>query len=642
MQLLRRHLTHVAIMIVFVIEGSVIAQEEPILIPSGFNVSGRVTKSSPEWLLRIHQANELLENSFTERESVLAGTHPDSLGFPLENFAMDASPAITDWIRGHTYSLSSPINLNAGSTPAGVSNQESSIPGIPGFEGNTDYITAEVLMLLEIPLAGVYRFGIHASGGLRVVTGNIQDHFDAIEVASFEGSRDAETVRFDLEFERNGLYQFRALWFTSKENPSFEWWQLDEEDRSILLNSENGLKTYSDEPEAFTSITKITPKNGNQEVLLNQDTLSFELILDDTGIDTDTILASLDDQPAHHSVVSDGFNMTIEIELPELSPYTEYTWTLSFEAGRTLRELKGQFITTVFGSQGTLFIEAEDFDFGKGDWDQLNPTGMTGPYPGGVYRNRGNGNEATEADGSLDFGIDYFANPNSNDDPILGYRAGTGVTIRPLSTKNTDVYRGDFNVISNHVVADQQEGEWLNYTRQFPESEDGSAITYNAFVRIASGEEPVAISLSRVTSGQGTSEQETQVLSVLNTTETGGSKESFIILPLMAISDNETNVEADSLATIDLGGLETLRITSLEGTNQDIDYLLLLPAVTKPGTKEPGAIVGFSRSENQLTIEYTGKLLSSDTVNGIYTPVENAASPFTVKPNQARAFFIAE
>lgn len=642
MQLLKRHLKHLAISIVFMIEGSVFAQQEPILVPAKFNMSRRVTKSAPNWQIRLHQANERLENTFSERESVLAGTRPDFLGFPVENFAMDANPSVTDWIHGHTFTLDTPLNLNAGETPQGVEENETGIPGIPGFEGNTDYITSEIRFLLEIPQPGIYRFGLHASGGLRVVTGNIHDLFDAVEVASFEGNRAAETVRFDLEFENIGLYQFRTLWFTSEENPSFEWWQLDDEDQQILLNSENGLRTYSDEADAFTSIIQTTPNNGAEGVLLDQNTLRFEILLDSAGIDPESILVSLDEQPAHHTLVTTDTNMTIEAALPELNPFREYVWTLSMKAGNALREVSGRFTTTVFGGTGTLYVEAEDFDFDKGNWDQLNPTGISGPYPGGAYRNRGNGNNATEVDGNSDLGIDYLANPSSNDDPIRGYRTGTGVTIKPLGGVAEDLTRGAFSVISNHVVVDQHEGEWMNYTRNFPASEDGSKTSYNAFVRIATGEEPVGLSLSRVISGHKTSEQETEILAELKSTSPNGSKDEFVILPLHTVIQEETNTESDTLATIDLGGIETLRITSLEGTNQDIDYLLLLPATKEPTTKEPGAIIGFSRSDDQLTIEFTGTLLSSDKVDGDYMPVENAASPFTVTPDQAQAFFIAE
>jgi hypothetical protein len=41
--------------------------------------------------------------------------------------------------------------------------------------------------------------------------------------------------------------------------------------------------------------------------------------------------------------------------------------------------------------EGTLFIEAEDFNFDQGQYDKTNPIGLTGPYPGGTYLNKGDG-----------------------------------------------------------------------------------------------------------------------------------------------------------------------------------------------------------------------------------------------------------
>jgi hypothetical protein len=642
MQLFRQHLIHLAIVIAFMVEGIVCAQLEPIFIPSKFNMSRRVTKSSPGWLIRLHQANETLEDTFAERENVLAGTRPDSLGFPLENFAMDTSATITDWIHGHTFALDVPVNLNAGNIAIGVSDNESAIPGIPGFEGSTQYITSEIRLVLEVPRAGLYRFGLHASGGLHVVTGNVYDSFDAVELVSFEGDRAAETVRFDLEFERNGLYEFRVLWFNAEENPSLEWWTLNEEDTPILLNSENGLKTYPDIPEPLTSITKVTPEHGATGVLLDQDVVTLQLHLDDAGIATESIQATLQGEPAPHEVSAADTEMTIKISLPELSPFTEYDWTLSFETGNELREIAGRFTTTVFGAPGALFIEAEDFDFNHGNWDQVNPIGMTGPYPGGAYRNRGNGHGISEPDGISDLGIDYLADPSSNDDPFNGYRAGTGVSTVSLNRRSEDIYRGDFNVLTNHAVTNQQEGEWLNFTRLFPMADDGAKTFYHVFVRIASADAPLGLALDQVISGQNTVEQETEKVAEL-ISETGtDSQDSFEISPLFAVSKEGSEVEPGTLAVVELGGEETLRITSLEGTRQNIDYLLLIPATQSPNTKEPGAILGVSRTNDQLTIEFTGTLLSADSVNGDYQPVENATSPFTFTPDQSQAFFVAE
>ncbi|MCS1411735.1 MAG: hypothetical protein M2R45_04937 [Verrucomicrobia subdivision 3 bacterium] len=55
-----------------------------------------------------------------------------------------------------------------------------------------------------------------------------------------------------------------------------------------------------------------------------------------------------------------------------------------------------------------------------------------------------------------------------------------------------------------------------------------------------------------------------------------------------------------------------------------------------------GGITGFSHNaDGSITIEFTGVLQSSDTIDGDYAPVDGASSPFTVTPTDALQFYIA-
>ena len=55
-----------------------------------------------------------------------------------------------------------------------------------------------------------------------------------------------------------------------------------------------------------------------------------------------------------------------------------------------------------------------------------------------------------------------------------------------------------------------------------------------------------------------------------------------------------------------------------------------------------GAISSIALDSGSVIIEYSGKLKSSSSVTGPYTPVAGASSPHSVTPNEAQAFFIAE
>ncbi len=60
-----------------------------------------------------------------------------------------------------------------------------------------------------------------------------------------------------------------------------------------------------------------------------------------------------------------------------------------------------------------------------------------------------------------------------------------------------------------------------------------------------------------------------------------------------------------------------------------------------PGGGEPGEITGISRDGNSISIEFTGRLQSAETVDGPYEDVAGASSPFTVDTSSGSQFYIA-
>lgn len=63
--------------------------------------------------------------------------------------------------------------------------------------------------------------------------------------------------------------------------------------------------------------------------------------------------------------------------------------------------------------------------------------------------------------------------------------------------------RPGFTVESSHKLGWNAEGEWWNYTREFP----SIAQDYWVYAHIASGNSSMALELSEVTAGQGTPNQ---------------------------------------------------------------------------------------------------------------------------------------
>jgi hypothetical protein len=203
-----------------------------------------------------------------------------------------------------------------------------------------------------------------------------------------------------------------------------------------------------------------------------------------------------------------------------------------------------------------LFIEAEDFDFGGGQWVTTTPIGMTGSYTGGAYAGLGT---------AADAGIDWFEVSGAGFG--WGYRAQTAVELMDLNHAANRA-RGTFQVSQNHRVVVNDAGDWYNYTRAFPEP----AVDYHVFAWFSSGGADIAAQLDEVVDGQGTAAQTTSILGTFKAPPTGpwfGGWDAFALVPLR-------DAQGD-LARVSLGGLRTLRFTVLPG-NLDFDYLIFKPA----------------------------------------------------------------
>src|SRR5438270_4439894 len=107
--------------------------------------------------------------------------------------------------------------------------------------------------------------------------------------------------------------------------------------------------------------------------------------------------------------------------------------------------------TEALFTTNTLFIEAEDADFGAAQWVTTDPIGMTGPYPGGSYTNLGT---------SADLNIDWNATgPNGQ-----VYRANTALSAGKEKGSGGS-NRGTFNVTDWWTMGWNGVGDWENYTR---------------------------------------------------------------------------------------------------------------------------------------------------------------------------------
>jgi hypothetical protein len=221
-----------------------------------------------------------------------------------------------------------------------------------------------------------------------------------------------------------------------------------------------------------------------------------------------------------------------------------------------------------FTTNGAMIVEAEDYNFGSGQFidnppvSGLNSNGTTVGAAG--YYNR---------TGTLD--VDFFETQTSfNSAENNQYRPeSVGTAQDRRDTRDTP--RADHLAagVGDYQVWQMQAGEWLNYTRTFPTGR------FNIYLR-ASSQAPRALRCDEVT-GNRTLPNQTKAIRGVFTLPNTGSSTRFRYLPL---GDAFGNPQA-----ISLGGVQTLRLTALSANDDvQLNYLLLVPA--SAGARPPWVV----------------------------------------------------
>ncbi|MBI4658882.1 MAG: hypothetical protein HY735_08565 [Verrucomicrobia bacterium] len=225
--------------------------------------------------------------------------------------------------------------------------------------------------------------------------------------------------------------------------------------------------------------------------------------------------------------------------------------------------------------KGTLFIEAEDFNYGGGKYVTDKPTGLSGTYPGGSYRDLG-----TDADA----GIDWNAPGGNAGQP---YRPGTGVAAGKPNQHTDGIPRGSFDVQINHVVGWNDGGDWYNYTRVFPTP----ALDYNIVGRLSSGGNPINGQFDQITAGVKTANQTLKKVGVF---KPGRATAGWDIMEWFPLTD-----DAGKAVSVNIGGEYSFRFTTLPDANLDVDYFMFVPvsAAAPPSGRTYGIGLNFGANE---------------------------------------------
>jgi hypothetical protein len=282
--------------------------------------------------------------------------------------------------------------------------------------------------------------------------------------------------------------------------------------------------------------------------------------------------------------------------------------------------------------RGAFIIEAEDYNHTRG---QTVAAASTMPLATNYY-------------GGLDGipGIDFkLIDQATTDSAASGaqYRNGyvlDGVTT-PFPTtpedalgnvsvdlNNGDRNRGDTILTNNYKIGWGTAGEWFQYTRSFPPGD------YNAVLaasRDGLTTNAISFALDTVSGDVGTTNVTVTPIGTFTTSQTGGWSSNDLV-PFRAADG--------SLATYTLGASSTLRLTITLG-DPDLDYILLYPVGGGGGGDRPAISIDTNASGAPV-ITFEGTLESSTTVDGTFSDVTGATSPYTAPTTSPAQFFRAK
>jgi hypothetical protein len=267
------------------------------------------------------------------------------------------------------------------------------------------------------------------------------------------------------------------------------------------------------------------------------------------------------------------------------------------------------FEENVFDSSGVKVIEAEDYNYNSGQFqDNPPPSGLDSA--GNPVNGNGAGYYGLVGTPSIDY-FDRSTSAGSGAAPeyratdFVGTQAGTAeeIDIGPGSPVINDSIRQKYALLDlfEYQVRRTEGGEWMNYTRIF------SNATYNVYLRVAC-RAAQSVALDRVTSDPSQANQTTTPLGAFNVPSTG------MLLNYRFVPLTDAN---GVLAAVNLSGTNTLRLT-LGGPQTNatqytmaLNYLVFVPvAVPEIALLSSPDVAGAFTADNAATIDASSRTIT--------------------------------
>jgi hypothetical protein len=432
---------------------------------------------------------------------------------------------------------------------------------------------------------------VNSDDGFIMTIGHPAEAFTLpVVVGEFSGGRGSGTgvgngTTFYFNITQAGLYPARLVWYEGGGGANIEW-------SSAAIDANGNLGVYTLINDRATTghvkayqypltsagapyIESFAPARTGRGNRAGANTPVQAVIVDGVNaVDPNTVSLTLDS--AAVTLPAGAVTKTGNKTKLNYQPAAAFAAGSAHNVALTYGDRTVNWSFTVNSSNvnaATFFIEAEDFNYGGG---QSKPEASVMPYAGGAYA----GLSATQL-------VDY---DRGNEDASPIYRIDEEPSVPMDRTGDRD--RGLAEIVVNYKIGWTGDGQWHNYTRNFP------AGNYNVFGGLSHGDPATSASraratLQRVTSDPTQPNQTVAYAGSFDAPATGGWGVNALI-PLM-----DTNTSPATLVSLNLSGPSTLRMALGSG---DFDFLLFVPeGAARPRINTPVTVAG-----GNITITWTG------------------------------------
>jgi len=325
-----------------------------VTLTAATKVAPDASKPGFNWRVFVNSANTTDDNLRTEQ--ALAGLLVDGDGNPLPNNADPASQGAASGPSSApnpanaaiSFAIPTVINLSIldGDT-MGSFTPDSLMPGVPGIDGATTGISAEIITYIDLP-AGLTTMAVASDDGFKTTAGWPLDAFSAATVGEYNGGRGVAETRFQVVAAEAGTYAFRTTYENGGGAGNIEWYSFKADGSKVLINdtANGGLRAYRGTTTPVPPVVQyVDPPAVPRQLNLVSRSLLAILTDGSSAVNDGSIALAINGKPVTVTKKREGKSVKVTWAPTTLVlPGDQYTAELSFtDAGGTSRSSSWKF-----------------------------------------------------------------------------------------------------------------------------------------------------------------------------------------------------------------------------------------------------------------------------------------------------------